>query len=72
VVMILFILNWLPTQNVDDKTPHEVWHGVKPVVSFFRIFACVAHVKQGNKHLGKLEDHSTPMVFIGYEHGSKA
>jgi hypothetical protein len=32
----------------------------------------VAHVKQGNKRLDKLEDRSTPMVFIGYESGSKA
>jgi hypothetical protein len=29
-------------------------------------------VKQGNKQLTKLEDHSTMMVFIGYEPGSKA
>jgi hypothetical protein len=29
-------------------------------------------VKQGNKRLTKLEDHSTPMVFIEYEPGNKA
>jgi hypothetical protein len=34
-------------------------------------FGCVAHVKQGNKRPTKLED-STPMVFVGYESGSKA
>jgi hypothetical protein len=32
----------------------------------------VVHIKQGSKRLGKLEDRSTPMVFIGYEPGSKA
>jgi hypothetical protein len=32
----------------------------------------VAHVKHGNKRLAKLEDRSTPMVFMGYEHGTKA
>jgi hypothetical protein len=36
------------------------------------LFGCVAHVKQGNKQLSKLEDRSMPMVFIGYERGSKA
>jgi hypothetical protein len=41
-------------------------------VSYFRTFGCVEHVKQGSKHLGKLEDHSTMMVFIGYKPGSKA
>jgi hypothetical protein len=35
-------------------------------------FGCVAHVKQGNKKPTNLEDRSTPMVFIGYESGSKA
>jgi hypothetical protein len=53
-------------------TPYGVWHGVKPSASYFHTFACVAHVKQGSKHLGKLEDRNTMMVFIGYELGSKA
>jgi hypothetical protein len=51
---------------------YEVWHGTKPIVSHLRTFGCVAHVKQGNKRLTKLEDRSTQMVFIGYESGSKA
>jgi hypothetical protein len=53
-------------------TPYEVWHGVKPYVHHLRMFGCVAHVKQGNKRLSKLQDRSTSMVFIGYEGGSKA
>jgi hypothetical protein len=44
----------------------------KPVVHFLHTFGSVAHVKQSNKKLGKLEDRSTPMVFIRYEPGSKA
>jgi hypothetical protein len=43
-----------------------------PSVHYFCTFGCVAHVKQGNKHLVKLEDRNTMMVFIGYEQGSKA
>ncbi|WVZ53705.1 hypothetical protein U9M48_004610 [Paspalum notatum var. saurae] len=41
-------------------------------VNFFRTFGCIAHVKANGKHLTKLEDQSTPMVFIGYEAGTKA
>jgi hypothetical protein len=41
-------------------------------VSFFRIFGCIAHVKNTKPHLKKLEDRSTPMIFVGYEAGSKA
>jgi hypothetical protein len=68
----VYILNRCPTQSVEGCTPYEVWHGVKPAVHHLCTFDCVAHVKQGNKKLSKLEDRSTPMVFIGYERGSKA
>jgi hypothetical protein len=71
VLMTVFILNRSPTQSVKGRTPYEVWHGKKPSVDYFRTFGCVAYVKQGNKHLGKLEDRSTMMVFIWYEPGFK-
>jgi hypothetical protein len=72
VLTTVFILNRSPTQSVEGRTPYEVWHDKKPSVDYFRTFGCVAHVKQENKRLGKLEDRSTMMVFIGYEPGSKA
>jgi transposase InsO family protein len=72
VLTAVFILNRSPTQSIEGRTPYEVWHGKKPSVDYFRTFGYVAHVKQRNKRLGKLEDRSTMMVFIGYEPGSKA
>ena len=36
------------------------------------MFGCLAHVKTISSNLKKLEDRSKPMVFIGYEKGSKA
>jgi hypothetical protein len=69
---VVFLLNRAPTQSVDGKTPYEVWHGVKPLVHFLCTFVCVAHVKNGGQRLAKLDDRSTPMVFVGYEAGSKA
>jgi hypothetical protein len=35
-------------------------------------FGCVGYVKVTKPNLGKLEDRSVPMVFLGYEAGSKA
>jgi hypothetical protein len=72
VLTAVFILNKFPSQSVQGRTPYEVWHGEKPFVHYFHTFGCVAHVKLGNKHLTKLEDRSTLMVFIGYEPCSKA
>jgi len=72
VSMAVFILNRAPTKSLKGTTPFEAWHGWKPGVSFFRIFGCVGHVKKTKPNLSKLEDKSTPMVFLGYERDSKA
>ena len=68
----VFVLNRSPTRSVEGRIPYEVWYGSKPVVHFFRAFGCIAHVKVAGGHQKKLEDRSMPMVFIGYEPGSKA
>ena len=68
----VFTLNRAPTQSVDGKMPYEVWFDTKPPVHFLRTFYCVAHIKATGKYLAKLDDRSTPMVFVGYEPGSKA
>ena len=36
-----------------------------------RSFGCVAHVKKIGPDVNKLADRSTPMVFLGYESGTK-
>ena len=68
----VFILNRAPTKSLDGMTPFEAWHGRKPDVSFLRTFGCIGHVKKTKPNLPKLEDRSSPMVFLGYERGSKA
>ncbi|KAM0916826.1 hypothetical protein ACQ4PT_009866 [Festuca glaucescens] len=72
VLTAAFILNRSFTRSVDGMTPYEAWHGVKPEVRFLRVFGCVGHVKVSGTHLKKLDDRSTPMVFVGYATGSKA
>jgi len=72
VLTAIFILNRSPTRSLEGITPYEAWYGSKPPVHFFRTFGCVAHVKAAGGHLKKLDDRSTPMVFIGYETGTKA
>ena len=37
-----------------------------------RTFGCMAYVKVTKPHMKKLDDHGTPVVFIGYESGAKA
>jgi hypothetical protein len=42
-----------------------------PKVHYVRMFGCVAHVKRIGPGINKLSDRSIPMVFIGYEIGTK-
>jgi hypothetical protein len=67
----VYILNRSPTMALNGRTPYKAWHGRKPAVSHLRVFGCLAFGKQLG-HIGKLNDRSTPGVFIGYAEGSKA
>ena len=71
VVTAVYILNRSPTKALDGMTPYEAWHGRKPAVSHLRVFGCLTFAKELG-HIGKLDDRSTPRVFIGYAEGSKA
>jgi hypothetical protein len=72
VVMTVFhLLNRSPTKAPEGKMPYEAWHGRKPVVTHLCFFGCLAFTKELN-HVGKLDNRSTPRVFIGYTEGVKA
>jgi hypothetical protein len=71
VVAAVYILNRSPTKALNGRTPYEAWHGRKPVVSHLWVFGCLAFGKELG-HVGKLDDRSTPGVFIGYTEDSKA
>ena len=68
----VFILNRAPTKALKGRTSFEAWHGRKPSVSFLWTFGCIGHVRKMKSVLTKLEDRSTPMVFLGYAEGTKA
>jgi hypothetical protein len=71
VVTTVYILNRSPTKALNGRTSYEAWHRHKPAVSHLRVFGCLAFGKELG-HIGKLNDRSTPGVFIGYTEGSKA
>ena len=64
--------NHAPTKALMGKTPFEAWYGHKPSVSFLQTFGYISHVRKTKPNLTKLEDRSTPMVFLGYVEGTKA
>ena len=70
--MVVFILNCAATKALKGKTSFEAWYGRKPSVSFLQTFGYIGHVRKTKPILTKLEDRSTPMVFLGYMEGTKA
>ena len=68
----VYIINRSLTKSVQGQTPHEKWTGRRPLVDHMRTFGSIVHVKEKKGHLSKLEDRSKPLIFIGYELGSKA
>ena len=68
----VYIINRSLTKSLQGQTPHEKWTRRRPSVDHMRIFGSIVLVKETKPHLSKLEDRSKPMIFIGYELGSKA
>ena len=67
------IYNRQPFQQPQWKTPIELWsNGKKLSVSYFCVFGCLAYVFVKKEHRSKLGPKSIPMIFLGYEAGSKA
>ena len=68
----VFILNHAPTKALKSMMPFQAWYVCKASLSFLRTFGCIGHVRKTKPILTKLEDRSTPMVFLGYAEGTKA
>ena len=58
-----FTLNRAPSKSV-ETTPHELWFGKKPKLSFLKVWGCNAYVKKHQPD--KLELKLEKCVFIGY------
>jgi hypothetical protein len=58
-----FTLNRSPSKSI-EMTPHELWFGAKPKLSFLKVWGCEAYVKRLMPD--KLEPKAEKCVFIGY------
>ncbi|KAL4342170.1 hypothetical protein GQ457_08G026280 [Hibiscus cannabinus] len=63
-----FTLNSVPSKSV-QKTPHEMWTGRRPNMSFMKIWGCKAYVK--HQMSTKLEPKSEKCTFVGYPKETK-
>lgn len=44
----VYILNRCPTKKIVEKIPYEVWKGLKPNVTYLRVFGsmCLRHIPE--------------------------
>ena len=59
------VINMLPTNALNNKTPNFVWSGKVPDVSKLRVFGCLAYVHLDGKKLPKLEPRAVPCIYLG-------
>lgn len=50
-----------------EKTPFEIWHGVKPSVQHLRIFGATAYAHVPKQFRHKLDAKSRKMILVGYD-----
>ena len=66
------ILNRSLRKGLDWKTPHELLFGRVPDISYLRVFGCCAWVHVSKDQKEEWDSNAKPVIFIGYEPGSKA
>ena len=66
-----YLQNMMPTRAV-ERTPYEIWHGVKPDVSGLQVFGTAAYVFVPEAKRTKLESKAEKLTFVGYSLQHKA
>lgn len=58
--------------STNDVTPFELWNGLKPDVSYFRIFGSPAFVHVPDETRRKLYAKAVECILVGYCESSKS
>jgi hypothetical protein len=69
---VVYIQNKCPHAILKDKTPEEVFSGIKPEVGHLRIFGCPVYIHVPKEKRTKMEPLGKKGVFVGYSENSKA
>ncbi|KAM0060751.1 putative RNA-directed DNA polymerase [Helianthus debilis subsp. tardiflorus] len=71
ILTATYIINRLPTQIIENKTPYELLHGEKPNYDHMRVLGCLAYYRSIETNGYKFEIRGRPGVFMGYPSGTK-
>lgn len=62
----VYFLNKLPTKALENKTPYEVWNGVKPAVDHLRVFGSICYFQIYEPKQSKLDNKAHKGILVGY------
>jgi len=71
LLTVSHVLNRVPNRN-KEQTPHEIWMGKKPSLSYLRTWGCLAKVNIPINKKRKLGSKTVDCVFLGYAQRSIA
>ncbi|KAL2243648.1 UNVERIFIED_CONTAM: Retrovirus-related Pol polyprotein from transposon RE1 [Sesamum indicum] len=66
-----YIINWLPTQTLNWKTPYELLYKKVPNYNNIKVFGCMCFASNVTPFKGKFKPRATKCVFLGYTQGQK-
>ena len=72
IMVAAHIHNCSPRKGLNWKTPHELFNGRTPNVSYLCVFGCRAWVYMPKDQQKKWDANSQQMIFVGYKSGLKA
>nr|GEW81651.1 hypothetical protein [Tanacetum cinerariifolium] len=67
-----YVQNRVLVVKPHNKTPHELFHGTTPTLSFMRPFGCPVTILNTIDHLEKFDGKADEGFFVGYSLNSKA
>ncbi|KAM0002197.1 putative RNA-directed DNA polymerase [Helianthus debilis subsp. tardiflorus] len=71
VLTATHIINRIPSDVINGKTPYELLHDKLPSYEHLKVFGCLAYYLNTETHGDKFEMRGRPGTFLGYPPGTK-
>ncbi|MCO5554372.1 hypothetical protein L7F22_007902 [Adiantum nelumboides] len=66
VYTAVHIMNQTPIAAIHEISPYERLYGIKPTVSYMKVFGCVCYVHVPNEARKNMEPKAVKCIFLGY------
>ena len=66
VLCAVYLRNTIPTHDLNNKTPYEMWHGHNPLVGHLRVIGCTCYSLILKEQRNKLGLRSGKCILFGY------